>query len=858
MDNKRGDFASLSTKAQITIFMILGLIILFVFLFVIQLSVRVNQEKLDISKEKVFDTAFKKEGLRLYVDDCLQDELEKGLLLLGRQGRLWADQPGGRLNFEPGRSGIVYAPGEQVSEFDSSRVAYGLTRKTYIEHENAYPCLDEGQDPEFCRYKFPNTTLGFGSLELLPSTLKGDLQRFMTNRTGWCVQQFVLNNISRQAVIESSPAEVSIDIVDDGISVTSEYPLRFTLGQNEFFHLSTFDFFYPSQFGKLLNDIITFPLQQDQRYLDFNYSPERLDKQSFKFASDVDLGRNCHQVDNYFICERSLRHETMKALGIEMTAERMADGNDVFSFRPALYKIVNSPEPFVFRVARQNRPPALDYIERGSCPIAGYDYLVIKDHPLLGGINISVFALDPDEDSLAYQYITPPALSALTPTQNMSEEVVNNLVARKYEFTANVTDEQGRSDWQNVRILVDRPMETSVSLESPYKDVSYADPADHTFYRISKEDPVYLKFHVPQPSVDPTAQPVPTEFYYTDGMGGEPFDFKPPEGLPEGDSCYNLPKSISIDGEAGPVSCGTLEGYTNEDIGFPRSKFPQHPFRTTTANGNLLLKYATNYCGATEPLGKSTVLKVRVEECVPYRNATHPWGYNREEHYEKYTYGVDAQGKTNYTKYLGTGENINPFETTHACCLETWKIATPADEKECFVNPEPGCYGQISGLTTKEENKRYVLETQIRLCDGGSGIVCRGDFGNELYLHNNKMWCGKGGLCGNVETQCADQQAFNITGNGWCAGTMGCQFIKREIVYTGILAPAQVNANLINLEATNLAQQGKTPGGDSEFDFRAGCTSDDVRLRRICDANFDGRFTGRCEEKDGVVSCHES
>ena len=217
MERTRGDLTNFSSKAQITIFMILGLIILVVFLFLLQLSTRLNQEKLDISREKVFDAAFKKEGLRLYVDDCLQDELEKGLLLLGRQGRLWADQPGGRLHFEPGRSGIVYAPGEVLGDIDSSRVAYGLTKKDYIEQENAYPCLDEGHGPEFCQYRFPNTTLGFGTLELLPSTLKSDLQRFMANRTVWCVQQFVANNISRQAVLESEPAEVSVDILDDGI-----------------------------------------------------------------------------------------------------------------------------------------------------------------------------------------------------------------------------------------------------------------------------------------------------------------------------------------------------------------------------------------------------------------------------------------------------------------------------------------------------------------------------------------------------------------------------------------------------------------------------------------------------------------
>ncbi|MBI2146649.1 hypothetical protein HYU22_04890 [Candidatus Woesearchaeota archaeon] len=853
MDHKRGDLTNFSSKAQITIFMILGLIILVVFLFLLQLSTRLNQEKLDISREKVFDAAFKKEGLRLYVDDCLQDELEKGLLLLGRQGRLWADQPGGRLHFEPERSGIVYAPGELLGEFDSSRIAYGVTKKDYIEQENAYPCLDEGHSPEFCQYKFPNTTLGFGTLELLPSTLRSDLQRFMANRTVWCVQQFIANNISRQAVLESEPAEVSIDILDEGINIKSEYPLRFAIGRNEFFHLSTFDFFYSSRFGTMLNDIVTFPLQQDQRYLDFDYSAPSLEEQSFTFASEVDLGRNCRPVEDHFICQRSLRQESRSSLGIEMTQEQLPNGDDVFSFKPALYSIVNSPEPFVFRVARQNRPPALDYIERGSCPIGGYDYLVIKNDPVLGGINVSVFALDPDEDAIQYQFIAPPRIP-LTPEDNVTEEYVrDNLDVGPYYVTINASDEHGLSDWQDVRILVDRAMDASVSFKSPYEDISYDNgPAS---YRLSKEDPVYLQFHVPRPSIDPTAQPVPTEFNYNDGTGEKDFNFVPPEGLPEGDSCYTIPKSIAADGGAGPFSCDGLDDYVETDIGFSPEKYPQHPFRETTYNGRLLLSYAADYCG-TERLKTSTTLNIRVDACAPHQNSTHPWGYNEEGHYEKYKYDTTTtpEGKiiTDKEKYVGT-EDINPFETTHACCLSDWTIAQPADNKECFINPAPDCYDQIRGLTTKEENKGYVLEKEIQSCKGDSGIRCEGDYNNELYLQDNKMMCGSenADLCTKPSPQCAGKPAFSITPGGWCAGTMGCKLEKKAIVYTGNLRPALITPDRINRQATELAQRGITPGGNSEFPFHSECKSAD--LGRPCDGDFDGKFNEHCQN-NGVCS----
>jgi len=582
MDRKMGDLAINSPKAQITLFMILGLVILLVFLFLIQLSTRLSQDTLELSKENVLAQAFKKEGLRLYVDDCLQDELTKGLLLLGRQGRLWADQPGGRVNFEPGKTGLVYAPSEQLGEFDSSRVAYGITKKNYIEHENAYPCTEEANNPEFCQYRFPNTSLSFGNLELLPSTLRGDLQRFMTNRTVWCVQQFLLNNVSRQVVLESSPAEVSVEVFDDGISVKSEYPLRFKIGQNKFFHLSTFDFFYSSQFGKFLNDIITFPLQQDQHYLDFNYSPENLNEPFFTFSSDIDLGRNCETAEDLFVCQRSLRHETMSSLSVEMRAMPLENGDDMFIFTPALYKIVNSPERFEFRVARQNRPPALSYINRSQCPDGGYDYLVIKGHETLGEINISAFALDPDEDAIKYEFDNKLGVVGTQEKNNFSvteEDVANdNLAPGIYEIVVNVTnvtDGYKQSDWQQVRILVDRTMQTSVALESPYEDINYS--SGENWYRLSREDPVYLKFSMPEASINSASVGEQVAFNYDDGYGDDQ-SIRDVGALvqgrerPSGEVCYNLPIArMEEDPTRELKSCGALDGYKEEDVvgGFP-------------------------------------------------------------------------------------------------------------------------------------------------------------------------------------------------------------------------------------------------------------------------------------------------
>src|SRR3989338_5859199 len=93
-------------KGQITIFMILGLLILIAFIFVYSLTAGIEKGQLQEAQEKTLTKVFKKEALRIFVEDCLTDELEKGLILLGQQGGLWDDQVGGTRPFEEGFPGL--------------------------------------------------------------------------------------------------------------------------------------------------------------------------------------------------------------------------------------------------------------------------------------------------------------------------------------------------------------------------------------------------------------------------------------------------------------------------------------------------------------------------------------------------------------------------------------------------------------------------------------------------------------------------------------------------------------------------------------------------------------------------------
>lgn len=815
-------------KAQITLFMIIGLLLFFAFLFVISLSSRIELNQLSSEQEQVLTKAFKKESLRLYVDDCLQDELEQGLILLGKQGTLWADQPGGSKQFSEGINGVTYG---------DERIAYAIIAEHYDVFPHAYPCDEEVNSPAFCQYQYPNTTAGFGTLKLFPSTFSDDLRHYLLNRTAWCVQSFILTNVSRHAEIISTDIDLELAVGDEGIGVKVNYPLKFKIGAEEIFHLSTFDFFYPSQFKQLL-DIVASPLTWDQRFVDFNYTEEILTRSTFTYASEQNVGP-CIAYEHYFLCDRALALDTYQSLGISLAIETIV-GDDIFTFTPALYTIVNTPESYQFKIARQNRPPALEYIERAGCPAEGYDYLVIKNHANYGNINLAPYAIDPDEDNFLFTYASARFGEHEGPTYDLTlEEVATSDIPHGlYNITTTVVDEHGKNDSQEVRILVDRPIQLGLALEFPEEYSVDSRIGDSNRYVISKEDPAYLRAMIPESTQ--TTPPQTLALNYFDGTEttlslalGSTSD----NTLTE--QCYNFPLRESNEASTSAQTC-TLLNYNAQEIDeiSNPSHYFSHPFQRTTSLttlGQLNLNFHQNYCGLL-PADQTSSIEVIVAECVPHRNAAHPFAYP----YHGYTF---AEG--NFVENDPT--SLNPFEATHSCCIGTfenqadWRLAT-AEDDPCFVNPEPGCYGGLLGYTSGT-NKGYILEEEQVFCSGTRGNICDGS--QEWQLANDEMRCGTNGEneCRGIDERCEGQLAFSFVEGGWCTGRMGCaNMCTSAVVYRGVEDRSYFTSEEINGMAI-----------DAEGDltsFACGCSNTDNDKK--CDADFDSRFDGVCTDGNCV------
>jgi len=876
MYQKRGNLDScnsktsncISRKGQVTLFIIVGLVIFFIFLGLLQLSASLQKQQLTKTKERIYSDIFTKEALRIYVDRCLQEGMERGLVLLGQQGRIWSGQPGGREPFVEAVTGVTVG---------GNRLFYGIADDSlnslkYPQYPNAYPCLDDQNRPAFCSYHYPNTTLGFGTIKLDRRFIQADLERFLTSQTVKCVEELVRSEINEVAAVETS-ADVKFRVAFNTgvITVKVNYPLRLKAGQGEFFHISQFDFTYPSDFDQLLTAAVLFPLRNDQKYVDFNYTEEVLLKPSFKYKNEKIIPGFCDQEG---VCQQSTRSSQHAALGLRMKTFPLLNGDDLYQFTLPKDKIISgSGGEYTYQFVRQNRPPALDYVNRSACPVSGYDYLVLQGDASLGAISINLTALDPDEDRPTFSYEKPAEFPDTEWAMDSSGYFVGlqsvlRIVPKPepYIFKARAGDTH-KDDFQEVRVLVDQPLATNIKINSPFT-TGEAHKINEKYF-LSREDPYYLDLAYQTWVGNLRSREVTLE--YVNAGKNNSFGHRFVAG--QTNNCFSFPAERSaVSGSLTVGSCADLNFYTDPQY-INQFNFPdqlQNPAREYfSEEGTYSLKATATYCGVDTAVSSNEV-KVEVKGCIPYRNPEHPYSYPK--HKEKF--GLNP-GTTNLNSPQGD-EQINPFLATHACCFGDinfpdgnpadpvvdnpfikdnfnkgeWRIALAGTP--CYQDTTPSCYGRIEGYPNFVPG--YILTTQTYTCNGVRGNVCFGDQrgGGRIISLSEGLKCGDPQLssCGEVERACKGKEAWSYVTDengekGWCHGTMGCaEFSKGKEIVVEINQAIRFSSDS-EYKLNEFVSEVK-PTNDDTFFAHLGCDENDVEKQNKCDSNFDSKFQGTC------------
>ncbi len=784
--NKKRDDATGSTTAsnnrqgQITIFMILGIVILVVFLFLMAIVNSSQKSNLKTEQEKIFETIYPKAGINLFLEDCLQDPLADAITTISKQGRLWEGiNPGGFIPFEDGKSG-TYAS-------DGTPVAYGLMYIPFSTNPNAYPCSSEENGPEFCQYQYPDTMVKFGSLAIDPSILQEDIQRYLESEVVSCAKSLARDKISPDASVEVPDPQFVVHLKEDGVSVEATIPFSLTLHGVHYFTTSSFALSHPTSLLSIVDKAAYFPLQADRDYVNFVFSKEKEDiliNRDYTFASKGDVKDSLGQsiclstVDpgkNYLLCTQKLP-AGYASLGLEMTTEITKNGDTIYSF--------SSPQAS-YRFARQNRPPALDYINRSACLVGGYDYLAIEGDPLLGKIDIKAESRDPDETEPENKIVADSSSGLVNEDKTYKEHfLVSKPQAGKYTLKATASDGK-LEDFQDVRVLVDNPITATLTVKHNYEP-ELPRETDKGTALVSAEDPISVSVGLPKPSL--TKIPPEVHFKYT--SNGQEINLDTLVNTGVSSPSFIFP--LKLQNPSTQITSITTA-----------SLFDFHPFALVPAPapGELTLDYTINYCEKVKQTGTSSV-PVYVAPCLPHRNPDHPFPYPNQDLVDKDRDGLpdrDGSGEIH--------EPLDPFLANHTCCLgdsdkpEAWSIAQPDEQIACFrdkmnENAAFGCFGDTNSL-----GKGFLLEKrnfEVRYCDGTRGNTCEELSQYEAEAQNK---CGNSNLatCSAVASSCQDQVPWSHGIGYWCDGDVGCGEPNRKVCTTEIVTNVKgLGFNTIN------------------------------------------------------------
>jgi len=788
-------------RGQVTVFMILGIVLLATVMFLIYVVSEIQLGELSVAQEKVVSKTFHKEALRIFVEDCLTDSLEEGLIKIGEQGRLWSHDVGGSssLVFDPGVNGITFINvyGNQTNLF------YGLTYEEDLMYPNSYPCDNQTNvTPAFCKYSYPESA-DFGQRQnLKKNAIKADLDRYMTNKSIECVKSYLESNLSISRNVVQGEIKIDVDIENEGFEIDVEYPLELVVEDETYFHLIDFSFFYPSEFQTFFTHAISNPLNiRESRNVTYSYTEDEL-KQEASYIESITF--------NKF---------------------NVSDGDTVLWFHlPA--GIILKHDDYDFWYAIENRPPALDYISRDAC--IGYDYLAIAgDETEYGEINITPNALDPDNDNVSYGFESSDFSLGYVPIDNFYYLVQSDFAPGLYNLTVSSKDDD-LYDWQDVRVLVDRPIDLNITLATPYENYS----STTGVFTVSVEDPVYITLTMPEESMYSEAFESMGIIY--DGRdNGENFTINP--AISAGATgCFSLP---NIEGQGGYICDASSYDSLIDNWNILSMEFPYFNTLTSILNGKLKLEFSTAYCGSIAQSPETEEVNVQVVQCLDFEGLPgHIYPYVPQE-----TYHHIVVNESNISQRF-PDEEISRFLAPHICCNQNVVQNT---DTECYRG-EPGCYGKIVYDWTPGYPEGYILEERVVYCDGNRGNTCEGESTHNLYRNENDevLICGsdeEGCLTDNIPDECEGQLAWGFTeyeqqGAGmqpaWCHGTMGCSDICKKdenaIVWTGDGDAPNIREEVSRVQATE----------DNNLNFVCGCQNADEL--DPCDNDMDGIFEGSC------------
>ena len=365
MKRQKGRF---QTKAQVTVFIIIGIVLLIIVIALLALSNSLEGNPIAREGEDATGLSTELEPIKNYIETCVEQVAKDGIFLLGKQsGYIYRSQGGKRYDQSPAGKGYQYI---NFPEDSDNMVIYRITSSI---EDTANQC--KTQAPEY-----PVTNPKYPYLDETPVNL--DVKNYRkdncfgkgkyTNKKiiAKDLKSYIESNVNIRCTLDSFPefeivgetATANVSILDGETTVLLDYPLSI----------------------KNTNS----GTRSNLRYFTsrISFSMKRvLDLVDIIIEKDVD--------DPTYRLTRAIRNYDDFSISV-INDVHGKDDIVVITSNSDDFKIDGTPFEFYF--ARKNRPPVLEYVHNFTHNFVFENYLFIDYEDVIGQ---ELTAVDPDEDS---------------------------------------------------------------------------------------------------------------------------------------------------------------------------------------------------------------------------------------------------------------------------------------------------------------------------------------------------------------------------------------------------------------------------------------------------------------------------
>lgn len=766
-------------KAQITMFIILGLVILSVFAFVFFASGQIVRQQAQQQAETIAAQILETTSLKFYVNLCTEKALEKGIDLLSKQGgKILPGQKGSLLRY-PEKS-FLY-----TEKDNSYNVIYGIAKENVLLPQ--YPCKigfdNYDVPPAFCAYraddsKFNNMMIGINNLPRLCKdryggcslkegwdsrfSVQSQLESFVANYTKECVDFESIVGVNQTYLVKEGNVTSNITFSDTAVTAVVNFPLVIApIGSQPVIKLLSFQSTTPSRF-----------------------------KVAYGIARSLAANDTSSPSSKSFDIKKGFKSLINQIFGVSKESGFAFEKRENVTMYDDFIRIIDriSESGLVVQFLRENRPPVLEYInpaglhEKTSTRCDAFDVLVMQGKTL----QLNPTAFDADEDDYKYEYkgwlenynetISNPikndagCVASFTGiidsyTKNSQKRWIKDINFEKngiasalmtekdigpHNLTIKICDSQ-YCDFEVIRILVDDLIKVTIGKANQYANqiLSIEDPYTFT----AKIDDIYNP----------------------------------------GDYAFSW-----------VISSGTTEVFRSpglQDLKIPTDSYTVLNIKTVTP-----FKTPTTYKvkgeviqGGTDTAGNE--IEIKAEACVPYKTKNPPYPYsgtsdpflgNHTCCFQDATGAISInQGATCYqanTWGIYNSFDENKFKTTYDSLPTASKVGArePTSLPKTYVGfaSELGA-SPILKIKTDLQNSKITYDntndifkrTFTRKCDGTRGNVCVGDYA-EIYTAipcDNKQ-PGESAFCSGPPTEFFDTDAKETSSPRACVNYQDTTF----------------------------------------------------------------------------------